>query len=256
MADFSGIAQFEPHHEPSSVAIRWADWLVRFKRSMIAFDIKGPARQKALLLYLAGPEVERIFSTLSAVGDEDDYDTTEAKLTAHFSPKKNLLYERHVFRQASQANDETIDQFYTRLRHLSLTCGFNNADEEIKTQLVERCQSSRLRRKAFRDDPKLDELIAYARAIEISDHHTREVEKSTKRDTETLNYQREEKRRDFKPNPKAQICYRCGGTYPHKDKPCPAKQKSVTNVSEWDILRKCAKEKNLNHVNSRKKSIQ
>ncbi len=164
----SGLQEFDPHSDPTSLAVRWNEWLTRFKRYVIGFDIKDKTRKRALLLYLAGPKVEKIFSTLTY--------TAEAKLTAYFAPKENVLYERHVFRQAKQETEETIDHFYTRLRHLASTCDFTNLEEEIKTQLVEKCSSTRLRRKAFRDDPKLDELLQYAQALEISSHHTDEVE--------------------------------------------------------------------------------
>jgi hypothetical protein len=163
--DFSGIQQFDPHSEPSSLASQWKEWLQRFKRCIVAFDIKDKARKQALLLYLAGPKVETIFATLSDTGEENDFDKAIEKLTEYFAPKKNILYERHIFREVGQRSDETIDQFCTRLRHRASTCEFDNVEDEIKTQIVENCRSSRLRRKAFRDDPKLDDLIKYARAL-------------------------------------------------------------------------------------------
>ena len=181
--DFSGIKQFDPYSDPSSIASQWKEWLQRFKRCVVAFDIKDKARKRALLLYLAGPKVETIFATLSDTGNHDDYDTAEEKLTAYFAPKKNTLYERHVFRKATQRSDETIDQFCTRLRHLGSTCEFDQLDDEIKMQLVENCRSNRIRRKAFRDDPNLEDLMKYARALEISDHHSSELEKQHRQET-------------------------------------------------------------------------
>ena len=74
---------------------------------------------------------------------------------------------------AATGVDESIDQFHTRLRHLGATCDFSDLDEEIRTQIVENCRSSRLRRKALRDDTKLSDLIAYARSIELSDKPTK-----------------------------------------------------------------------------------
>ena len=55
--DFSGIQQFNPLDDPTSLSKRWAEWIKRFKRFMVGMDIKDPTRQRALLLYLAGPEV-------------------------------------------------------------------------------------------------------------------------------------------------------------------------------------------------------
>ena len=177
---------------------------------MVAFDVKGKARQRALLLYLAGPEVEHIFSTLPDTGEEDDYQKAEEKLSAYFAPKKNVLYERYVFRQASQDHDDTFDKFYTHLRHLSATCDFKEPDEEMKTQLVEHCRSSQVRRKAFRDEPSLEELVTYARALEVSDHQTKEVERKTK--FEAVNYHTNNREHRQKvPKARNQTCYKCGG---------------------------------------------
>ena len=100
--NFSGIQPFNPHSDPSSLAVRWKDWVKRFNRCMVGFDIKAKARKRALLLYLAGPEVETIFATLSDTGNEDDYDKAVEKLTEYFAPKQNMLYERHVFRRAKK----------------------------------------------------------------------------------------------------------------------------------------------------------
>ena len=86
-----GMQQFDPHSDPTSLAVRRNEWLTRFKRYVIGFDIKNKARKLALLLYLAGPKVEKIFSTLTDTDEENDYDTAEAKLTAYFAPKKNIL---------------------------------------------------------------------------------------------------------------------------------------------------------------------
>ena len=97
-----------------------------------------------MLVYLDGPKVEKICSTFTDTSEENDYDTAEAKLPAYFAPKKNVLYERHLFHQAKPETEETIDQFYTRLHHLASTCDFTNLEEEIKTQLVEKCSSTRL----------------------------------------------------------------------------------------------------------------
>jgi hypothetical protein len=114
--------------------------------------VKNTLHIRALLLYLAGPEVETIFATLSDTGNDDECDKAVEKLTEYFAPKQNVLYERHRFRQAKQRVDESIDQLHTRLRHLGATCDFDDLDDEIRTQIVEHCRSTRLRRKALRDD--------------------------------------------------------------------------------------------------------
>ena len=54
---------FDPKTDVSAVAQRWGKWFKRFQRYLLAMDIKSKARQRAMLLYAAGPEVETIFDT-------------------------------------------------------------------------------------------------------------------------------------------------------------------------------------------------
>ena len=42
-----------------------------------------------------------------------------------------------------------MDQFVCRLRQKAISCEFENVDEAIKDQLIERCRDPRLRRKYF-----------------------------------------------------------------------------------------------------------
>ena len=83
---------FDPKMDISTVAQRWQQWLKRFKRYLLAMDIKSKARQRAMLLYAAGPEVEAIFDSPDN-GEDDDFDTACEKLNQYFSPFKNVAFE-------------------------------------------------------------------------------------------------------------------------------------------------------------------
>ena len=93
---------FDPKMDISTVAQRWQQWLKRFKRYLLAMDIKSKARQRAMPLYAARPEVEPIFDTLPDNGDDDDFDTACEKLNEYFSPSKTVAFEVYKFRQARQ----------------------------------------------------------------------------------------------------------------------------------------------------------
>ena len=80
------------------------------------------------------------------------YKTTQEKLNAYFSPKKNVHYEIFWFRQAVQQPDETVDQFATRLRKIATNCEFHDVDKEIKAAIIQNCQSKRLQQYALRQD--------------------------------------------------------------------------------------------------------
>jgi hypothetical protein len=59
--------------------------------------------------------------------------------------------ETYMFRQASQQDNETIDELHTRLRRLAKHCEFIDVEFEIKMQIVCNGTSSRLRKKALKE---------------------------------------------------------------------------------------------------------
>jgi hypothetical protein len=148
--DLPSMPQFDPRVDYNSLATRWEQWLKRFHLYLRAGKITDKTQQRALLLYMAGPQVQTIFETL-ANDFLNDFKTAVEKLTEYFMPKKNLEYEIYIFRKARQTTDETLDQCHMRLRKLATTCEFTDADSEIKTQIIRSCVSTRLRIKTLRD---------------------------------------------------------------------------------------------------------
>ncbi|XP_053381714.1 uncharacterized protein LOC128549223 [Mercenaria mercenaria] len=209
-----------------AVDSRWKKWCQRLENLLIGLDITNEKRKRALLLHYAGEEVNDIFDTLSETGD--DYKTALLKLTEYFAPKKCTEYEVYKFRQTKQESSETIDTYHTRLRQLCENCEFAEKDKEIKSQIIQGCQSTRLRRKALKQDITLDELIQEARALELSDKHASEIEHGTSESANNVT------KRKFTPKKitankqnvkqKQRKCRNCGFEYPHKTK-CPAQAK-------------------------------
>ena len=93
-----------------------------------------------------------------------------AALTRYFDPQLNPDYERFKLRQAIQAEGESVDVYYTRLRKLASTCtGFDQSDE-IRAQIIQNCWSSFLRKQILRQPGiTLDEILVLARSHELAD---------------------------------------------------------------------------------------
>ena len=149
----------------AQIRVTWpSGGLARFKNL-----INDPTRQRALLLHYTGEETHDIFDTLiDTVASEDENALGEAvaALTAHLVPKRNREYVVYKFRQAKQEKGEDITAFYIRLKQLPRTCEFADSDKEIKSQIVQNCESSRLRRKALSDpEMTLVKLIDTARVM-------------------------------------------------------------------------------------------
>ena len=120
---------FDAEGDSSSLAQRWKEWQERFDMYTVAANIKDNAQKCAVLLYVAGPSVHKIFKTLQDTGT--DFKTSLEKLDEYFQPQKNVIYERYVFKQTHQTPGELADSYITRLRTLAETCEFENAENEI-----------------------------------------------------------------------------------------------------------------------------
>ena len=139
-------------------------------------------------------------------------------MNAYFQPKVNETYEIYKFRNATQNSGESLDIYFTRLRRLAQTCEFDKEDEEIKSHIAMSCLSSRLRRRALREDMDLKVQLDYGRGLEMSEMQAKGIEKQQKlaKVTEVQTV------KEGKRSPENKKCYRCGENYPHKGRPCPA----------------------------------
>ena len=90
-----------------------------------------------MLLHCGGMQLQDIYFTLK--GDLSKYDDVEKALTQYCQPSINVTFERLVFKNASQRDDETIEQFITLLRQKAETREFTKVEEHIRDQIIEKC---------------------------------------------------------------------------------------------------------------------
>ena len=134
-------------------------------------------------------------------------------------PQKNVDFEIFQFRQAKQHVDETTDQYVTRLRKLAAHCEFADLEKELKATIIQNCVSKSLRRFVLREAKlTLENLLSKARALEASEAQAKDIEVSLEK-SETNSVQFVRKNTSHK-------CYRCGFSWPHKNKPCPATEET------------------------------
>ncbi|XP_041471780.1 uncharacterized protein K02A2.6-like [Lytechinus variegatus] len=222
------LANFDVHSDPSSLFSRWQKWIRRFEGAMTGFGITDDGRKKALLLHYGGEDLDDVFQTLKPT--DNTYTKAKEVLETYFQPKQNTMYETIIFRRERQQQGESIDQYCTRLRKLAERCNFTDAERELKTQIIEGCLSSQLRRKALEKDRGLEEILELARSISLSETRTKEVEHVGRAEANHLRTaagKQKQSRSWGKAKPKPtpdhkQQCYHCGGSYPHAKK-CPAK---------------------------------
>ncbi|XP_074030761.1 uncharacterized protein [Leptinotarsa decemlineata] len=104
----------------------------------------------------------RIFNTFDfAEGEKDKIFILLTKFNEYFNPKRNLTYERHKFLTAKQLEGQTIEQYITSLKNLSLSCELEQLRESlVKDILICGIKSDHLREKLLQSDcEKLDDAI-------------------------------------------------------------------------------------------------
>jgi len=93
-------------------------------------------RRRALLLHLAGTDVQDIFYTLPDTGDATDYKKAVDVLNAYLVPKVDTTSAKRCFRQLTQAPGETNRQFATRLRRTAKDCDYGQSIKSFASALV------------------------------------------------------------------------------------------------------------------------
>ena len=89
-----------------------------------------------MLLHLAGPHVQEIFTTLTHAS------AVEA-LNAYFVPRVNSAFARQTFHRITQNQGETVQQFVTRLRKAAKDCDFGtDTDNQIRDAVLNKCTST------------------------------------------------------------------------------------------------------------------
>ena len=124
------------------------------------------SQMRALLLHSSGPDVQGIFMHLENVGAT--FKAAMDALNHFFEPKRNVVFQRHVFRQAIQGINEPSMNFVTKLRKLTSTCEFAYQNTEILNHSIDKCSPNRLRRRLLQEPNLIPEkVIEKAQAIEI-----------------------------------------------------------------------------------------
>ena len=102
MSYLAPMVAFDPSVDPSTISLRWKEFLNRFNRFVVAANITNTSQKRAILLYQAGPAVDKIFQTLENTGEDDDFDTAVTRLQDYIEPQVNVLHATHMLGQCTQ----------------------------------------------------------------------------------------------------------------------------------------------------------
>ncbi|XP_060076193.1 uncharacterized protein K02A2.6-like [Ylistrum balloti] len=242
--DLNGIEPFNAHGDPGHLQQEWKRWLRSFDLFATGKGVTDKKQLKALLLHCAGVPVQDIYFTLTEAEGGDEYAVAVATLSKHFETKINVPYERYVFRSMCQ-EDESIEQFITRLRRQAVLCEFGNIEEQIRDQIIEKCKSHKLRTKCLEKGKELtlDQLRTIAATMEMADVQAKKMESPLSSVNQINFVKQKDTKRSTSSSTKA-LCFRCGreGHFA-KDSGCPAKNKKCNKCGKMGHFRACCKTK-------------
>lgn len=214
-----------------NVDSNWRHFKQQFELYMSAtgMDNKPEPRRIALLLTVAGPQAIEVFNTFefASAADKEKYNEVIAKFEAYCSPKKNIVYERYVFRSRMQQAGETFDCFVTDLKLKAQSCDFGTLkDSMVRDQIVYGIHDKKTRERMLRDDKlTLTEAEKICHASELAQQHAKtfaDTSASVVHESAKVAVIRNKKKRNdhqkFKND--ATGCTRCGGK--HEPRQCPA----------------------------------
>lgn len=176
----STIPQF--NLKSSNLATTWKNWFNQFKIYIRASNLeKQPdSRKVALLLHHMGPESFEIFNSFDKNLDEVTYEDLVKEFQAYFLPKVNIAMERHNFFSRSQKMDESIDEYVTVLKNLSLTCEFGALRENLVRDIfvcgLHDTYTYIKERLLNEGDIKLEKAVEISRAIVITKEHSQNLQ--------------------------------------------------------------------------------
>lgn len=142
------------------------------------FMFKGPLATKTeeikcnYLMIWAGEKGRQIFSTWT-MSDDD-----KKKLKSYFEkfeeycrPKSNIIYNRYMFKNRVQGENEPFEQFVTDLKSLLVDCDYRQElhDEMIRDHIVFGVKSPKIREKLIMEGSQLtlEKCLDIAHTLEL-----------------------------------------------------------------------------------------
>ena len=181
-------------------------------------DQESDAVKITILLNLAGPDVIELYNTFTlSDADAKKYTKVVKAFEQYCSPKKNIVFERFTFWQCTQAQEENVDQFITRLKRIAKPCEFKDEEDMLRDKMVFGIRDNSVKEKLLtRGNLKLKEAIDIARAAEITKRQIKLM--STDADKEVNLIKNQQRKVQL-----IQNCEYCGQTHPQRA--CPAYHK-------------------------------
>ncbi len=158
---------FVPARDQDETGRMWRKWKAGLITRFRFFRIQNDKDKTDAISIYGGEHIRELIDTLpnEPAADEeeerDEFDEIIAKLDHYFTPMINPDSARCKFEQMSQ-QEESIAQYYVRLRLQAEKCAFPDADDAIRSKLLQTMKDGRLQREAMIKRYTLQQLLENA----------------------------------------------------------------------------------------------
>ena len=223
MADKGNIP--EPMSFSGNVSENWKLFIQKVHFYIGALGLSGAsdARKISILMNCMGDEGIHVYNsfTWSTDGDEKKFDKVVEAFEKHCTPKKNLTFERYIFNQITQRENETSESFVSRLNNQAKKCEYSSLEKPlIMDRIVIGCIDSKLREKLLLDaDLTYDKAVTAIKAAEAVRSQQNSLRDTLNEPVHKIN-KNYNKNNDTNVDDNITNCLYCG--WAHKRRECPA----------------------------------
>lgn len=182
-----------------------------------AKDIKK-GKQVSHILLMTGDEGFRMFNSWGlSTDDAKDPEKVWVKFDEQIEPRSSFRVERLTFQRMRQEENETSDDFISRLKNQATLCKFSNNDERIIDQIIYGTRFPEVQKTLLvkKEDFPLEEAITVSRIYDASTAHQRAFKEI--QESETLCSQV-----DSVQYKQSKYCPTCGEFQHRSNQVCPA----------------------------------
>lgn len=242
MPPVHGIKPPSPLAFGSNVSENWKLFKQRWQTyTLIAeLDKQTNPYQVAMLLHCLSDEALKVYNGFHFAGAEDARTVEDImqKFEEFAVGQVNVTYERFVFYQRCQEEEESFERFYSAIRGLSKTCSFCGVgctDSMIRDRLVLGIRDSNTRTELLKvRDLTLEKCVDVCRAAENATSQNKLLHP----DTDTVH--RVGLRRDMEQRREVKECKFCGTRHRFRKEECPAYGKTCLKCNGKNhFQRKC-----------------
>lgn len=235
-------------------ASTWKLWSQQFGwyATATGLDKRPPEVQVAMFMSAIGPEAAIIYNTFGLTEKESQsLETIKKKFEEYFIPKTNVTYERYVFNQIIQNNEESFDEFLTKLKNKIRNCDYEKLEDSIlRDRIIIGIKSKTTReRLLIENDLNLQKAIDICRAAEQLKLQMNKIDNNSEI-TPTVAIIKKKMKATQQTSGSTSECNRCGTT--HGPRACPAYQKTCTKCQKLNHFAKCCRSRKVQAIHKPK----